>query len=97
MSVHVSIFLLVIGLFFSLARLGRLCWFDLRPSSSQGGVQRTTLHRLLKPLCWLLGPSVLEKRHTRRKQPGALKTNWPIVSACHAVCLADHPTPVGFA
>ena len=49
MSVHVSIFLLVIGLFFSLARLGRLCWFDLRPSSSQGGVQRTTLHRLLKP------------------------------------------------
>src|SRR5258706_7727891 len=51
MSVHVSIFLLVIGLFLSLARLGRLCWFDLRPSSSQGGAQRTTLHRLLKPRC----------------------------------------------
>ena len=51
MSFHVSIFLLVIGLFLSLARLGRLCWFDLRPSTSKGGVQRTTLHRLLKPRC----------------------------------------------
>ena len=49
--VHVSIFLLVVGLFLSLARLGRLCWFDLRPSHSQGGAQRTTLHRLLKPRC----------------------------------------------
>jgi len=43
----------------------------------------------------LLGPSVLEKRHTRRKQPNALKTNWPIVSVCHAGRLADHQTPVG--
>jgi hypothetical protein len=31
------------------ARLGRLCWFHLRPSSSRGGAKRTTLHRLLKP------------------------------------------------
>jgi hypothetical protein len=45
-------------------------------------------------LCWLLGLSVLEKQVTRRKQPGALKTNWPIVSACHADRLGDHRTPV---
>jgi hypothetical protein len=51
---------------------------------------------LPKPdLCWLLGASVLEKRYTMRKQPGALKTNWPFVSACHAGRLGDHPTPVG--
>jgi hypothetical protein len=37
-----------------------------------------------------------EKRDTIRKQPGALKTNWPILSACHAGRLADHRTPVGF-
>jgi hypothetical protein len=49
MLVHVSLLLLVVGLFLSLARLGRLCWFDLRPSSSQGGSKRTTLHRLLRP------------------------------------------------
>jgi hypothetical protein len=48
-------------------------------------------------LCWLLGLSVLEKQVTIRKQPGALNTNWPIVSACHAGRLGDHPTPVGSA
>jgi hypothetical protein len=46
-------------------------------------------------LCWLLGPSVREKRHTIRKQPGALKANWPNLPACHAGRLGDHPTPVG--
>jgi hypothetical protein len=35
-------------------------------------------------LCWLLGPSVLEKRYTTRKQPNTLMTNWPTLSACHA-------------
>jgi IS1 family transposase/transposase-like protein len=51
MSLHVSTFLLVVGLFLSLARLGRLCWFNLQPSSSQGGTTRTSLPRLLKPRC----------------------------------------------
>jgi hypothetical protein len=46
-------------------------------------------------LCWLLGSSVLEKRDTTGKQPGALKTNWPILSACHAGFLGDNPRPVG--
>ncbi len=46
-------------------------------------------------LCGLLGPSVLEKRDTIRKPPGALKTNWPNLPACHAGHLADHRTPVG--
>jgi len=40
---------------------------------------------------------VLEKQHSLRKQPGALMTNWPIVSARHAGRLGDHPTPVGSA
>ena len=39
----------LVCLLLSLARLGRLCWFHLRPSSSRGGAKRTTLHRLLKP------------------------------------------------
>jgi hypothetical protein len=63
----------------------------------------TDQHRIgLKPilrriwvLCWLLGPSVLEKRYKTRKQPGALKKNRPLVSACHAGLLADNRTPVG--
>jgi hypothetical protein len=38
----------------------------------------------VQALCWLLGPSVLEKRYITRKQQGALKTNWPNLSACHA-------------
>jgi len=49
MSVHVSIFLLVVGLFLLLALLWRLDWFPLRPSSSPGGAKRSRLSRLLKP------------------------------------------------
>ena len=48
MALHVYVFLLVVCLL-SLARLGRLDWFDLQPSSSRGGAKRTALHRLLKP------------------------------------------------
>jgi hypothetical protein len=51
MALHAFVFLLVVSLLLSLARLGRLCWFALRPSSSRGGAKRTTLHRLLKPRC----------------------------------------------
>ena len=51
MALHVFVFLLVVCLLLSLARLGRLDWFPLRPSSSRGGAKRTTLHRLLKPRC----------------------------------------------
>ena len=49
MGLHVFFFLLVVCLLLSLARLGRLCWFSLRPSSSRGRAKRSTLHRLLKP------------------------------------------------
>jgi hypothetical protein len=49
MSVHVFVFLLVVYLLFSLARLGRLDWFPFRPSSSPGGAKRSIFHRLLKP------------------------------------------------
>jgi hypothetical protein len=49
MSFQIFLFLLVVSLLLSLARLGRLNWFPLRPSSSQGMAKRTTLHRLLKP------------------------------------------------
>ncbi len=68
--------------------LGLSKFFFSSPSSS--GTDWSSVY-----LCWLLGPSVLENRDTSRKQPGALKTNWPILSACHAGCLADHWTPVG--
>ena len=51
MALHAFVFLLVVCLLLSLARLWRLCWFALRPSSSRGGARRTTLHRLLKPRC----------------------------------------------
>src|SRR5258708_16884688 len=47
-ALHVYVFLLVVCLL-SLARLGRLDWFDLQPSSSRGGANRTALHRLLQP------------------------------------------------
>jgi hypothetical protein len=46
-------------------------------------------------VCWLFGPSVLEKRYKTRKQPSALKKNRPLVSACHAGLLGDDRTPVG--
>jgi IS1 family transposase len=49
MALHAFVFLLVVCLLLSLARLRRLCWFPLQLSSSRGGAKRTTLHRLLKP------------------------------------------------
>ena len=49
MTFHIVVFLLVVCLLLCLARLGRLDWFPLRPSSSKGGAERTTVHRLLKP------------------------------------------------
>ena len=49
MALPVSMFLLVVCLFLSLALLWRLCWFPHRPSSSRGGAKGSTLHRLLKP------------------------------------------------
>jgi hypothetical protein len=49
--VFVFVFLLVVCLLLSLARLGRLDGFPLRPSSSRGGAKRTTVQRLLKPRC----------------------------------------------
>jgi hypothetical protein len=49
MVLHVFIFLLVVGLFPSLALLWCLDWFQFRPSSLLGGAERRTLHRLLKP------------------------------------------------
>ncbi len=49
MAFQIFLFLLVVCLLLSLARLERLDWFPPRPSSSQGMAQRTTLHRLRKP------------------------------------------------
>jgi hypothetical protein len=49
MALHVFAFLLVVCLLFTLARLGRLVWFLLRPTSSQDAAKRTMLPRLLKP------------------------------------------------
>jgi IS1 family transposase len=49
MALDAFVFLLVVCLLLSLARLRRLGWFPLRPSSSRGGAKCTTLHRLLKP------------------------------------------------
>jgi IS1 family transposase len=51
MSVHVYIFLLVVGLFLLLTLLWRLGWFPLRPTHSRGGAKRSRLHRLLRPRC----------------------------------------------
>jgi IS1 family transposase len=48
MSLHVFVFLLVVCLLL-LALLWRFDWFPFRPSSSRGGVKRSTFHRLLKP------------------------------------------------
>ena len=49
MAFQIFLFLLVVCLLLSLARLGRLDWFPLRSSSSQGMAKRMTLHHLLKP------------------------------------------------
>jgi IS1 family transposase len=49
MALHLFVFLLLVCLLLPLARLGRLDWFSLRPSSSKGAAKRSRLHRLLKP------------------------------------------------
>ena len=49
MTDHVFLFLLVVCLLLSLARLGRLCWLLLQPSHFKAGAVRTKVHRLLKP------------------------------------------------
>jgi IS1 family transposase len=49
LQVFVFVFLLVVCLLLCLARLGRLDWFPLRPSSSKGGAKRSRLPRLIKP------------------------------------------------
>jgi transposase-like protein len=49
MALHVYVFLLVVCLFLLLARLGRLDWFALRPSSSPGGAKRSRFPRQLVP------------------------------------------------
>jgi hypothetical protein len=49
MALHVFVFLLVFCLLFSLARLGRLDRFHLRPFFSRGEAKRSSLPRLLKP------------------------------------------------
>jgi transposase-like protein len=51
MSLRMFVFLLVVCLLRSLARLGRLCWFHLRPSSARGAAKGSRLPRLLKPRC----------------------------------------------
>src|SRR5215472_5191299 len=51
MALHVFVFLLVVCLLLCLARLGRLDWFPLRPSSSRRRIKRSMLHRLLQPRC----------------------------------------------
>jgi hypothetical protein len=51
MVLHMFLFLLLVCLLLSLARLGPLGWFSLRPSSSRGRAKRSTLHRLLKSRC----------------------------------------------
>jgi hypothetical protein len=57
MALHVFVFLLAVCLLLSLALLWRLDWFHLRPSSSQAGAVRNTVHRLLKPRTPLDCPS----------------------------------------
>jgi len=51
MALHVLlfVFLLVVCILLTLARLGRLDWFPRRPSSSWGEARRTRVQRLLKP------------------------------------------------
>ena len=51
MALRAFVFLPAVCLLLSLARLGRLCWSHLRPSSSRGGVKRSRLQPLLKPPC----------------------------------------------
>src|SRR5215467_4073120 len=53
MTIHlvVVVFLLLVCLLFSLARLGRRDWFSRRSASTKGAAKRSTLPRLLKPRC----------------------------------------------
>jgi hypothetical protein len=51
MALHLFVFLLVVCLLLSLARLGRLGWLHLRPFHSPGAAKRSTFQRLLKPRC----------------------------------------------
>jgi hypothetical protein len=53
MVLHLFVFvlLLVVCLLLLLVRLGRLDWFNRRPSSSWGEAKRSTTQRLLKPRC----------------------------------------------
>jgi hypothetical protein len=81
--VFVFVFLLVVCLLLSLARLGRLDGFPLRPSSSRGGAKRTTVQRLLKPratddcpACRLASTSSLGGRPT----PAPVRS-WPEVKS----------------
>ena len=49
LHVFVFVFLIVVCLLLCLALLWRHDWLHFQPCSSQGGVKRRTLHRLLKP------------------------------------------------
>ena len=49
MALQMFLFLLVVCLILSLARLRRLCWLHLQPSHSRGGAIHSTVQRLLKP------------------------------------------------
>jgi hypothetical protein len=49
MALPMFVLLLVVCLLLTLARLGRLEWFQLRPSSSQDGAKCSRFFRLLKP------------------------------------------------
>ncbi len=51
MTLHVCLFLLLSFLMLCLIQLCHWDWLHLQPSSSRGGVKRTTLQRLLKPRC----------------------------------------------
>lgn len=91
MALHVRVLLFAVCFLLSLALLGRLDRFPSRPSSSQGGARRSTLHRLLKPrspghcpLCRLASPASLGagpapapvRRLSRgRKPPGSTQTH----------------------
>jgi hypothetical protein len=59
MSLHEFVFLLVICLLLSLARLGCLCWLHLQPCVSRGGAKRSTLHRSLCPAAQTIAPPVV--------------------------------------
>jgi hypothetical protein len=66
MAIHVFVFLLVVCLLLSLARLGHLDWFHCRPSSSRGGATRTPVQRLRhRPAAQTIAPPVASPAPTR--------------------------------